>query len=47
MNIQLILYVAAAIILFVGAIIDPPRFGVVRCIALALGLVVLAQVVGR
>lgn len=45
MEIRLILYVLAAVILIVGAVFDHPRFGVTRCIALALGLVVLAQVV--
>lgn len=45
MDIRLLLYVLAAIILIVGAVFDHPRFGVIRCIALALGLVVLAQIV--
>lgn len=40
------LYVAAACVLVVGALLDPPKFSVIRCIALAMALVVLAQVVG-
>jgi hypothetical protein len=43
---QLILYVAAAIVLLVGAIIDSPRFNTIRCIALAGALLILAQIVG-
>ena len=38
-----ILYLVAAIVLIVGAVMDDPRFNVTRCIALALGLVVIAQ----
>lgn len=45
MNAQLILYVAAAITLILGAILDHPRFNVTRCIALGLALIVLAQVI--
>lgn len=45
MNAQVILYLAAAIVLLVGAIIDDSRFNVMRCIALALALIVLAQLV--
>ena len=45
MNAQVILYVTAAIVLLVGAIIDDSRFNVMRCIALALALIVLAQLV--
>jgi len=44
-NAQLLLYVAAAIVLLLGAVIDDPRFNVTRCIALALALLVLAQVI--
>lgn len=44
-NAQSALYLAAAIILLLGAVIDDPRFGVTRCIALALALIVLAQMV--
>lgn len=42
-NPQVLLYVAAVIVLVIGAIIDSPRFNVLRCIALALALIVLAQ----
>jgi hypothetical protein len=42
---QLALYLAATIVLILGAVIDPPRFNVTRCIALALALIVLAQLV--
>lgn len=44
---QFVLYLIAAIVLIVGAVVDDPRFGVTRCIALALGLIVLAQLVPR
>jgi drug/metabolite transporter (DMT)-like permease len=44
-NAQLLLYVAAAIVLLLGAVIDDPRFNVTRCIALAFALLVLAQVI--
>lgn len=43
---QLALYIAAVIVLLIGAAIDDPRFGVTRCIALAFGLVLMAQLVG-
>lgn len=42
-NPQVALYVAAMIVLLIGAIIDPPRFNVTRCIAAALALVIAAQ----
>lgn len=42
---QLALYIVAAIVLILGAILDDPRFNVTRCIALALGLVILAQII--
>lgn len=42
---QTALYIAAAIVLLLGAVIDDPRFNVTRCIALALALVILAQVI--
>jgi hypothetical protein len=45
MSAQFILYLAAALILFLGAILDHPRFGVMRCIALGLALVTLAQII--
>lgn len=45
MSAQLALYVAAVIVLLIGAIADPPQFGVMRCIALALALVIAAQLV--
>lgn len=45
MNAQLILYVAAAIVLLLGAVLDDSRFNAIRCIALALALVILAQIV--
>lgn len=45
MNAQLILYVAAAVVLLLGAVVDDPRFNTIRCIALALALIVLAQIV--
>ena len=46
MNAQFILYLAAAIVLIIGAVIkDHPRFNVTRCIALGLALVILAQIV--
>lgn len=45
MNVQVFLYVVAALVLLLGAIIDDARFSVVRCIALALALIVLAQLV--
>lgn len=44
-NAQVALYVAAVIVLLLGAIIDPPKFSVTRCIALALALVIAAQLV--
>lgn len=47
MNTQLLLYFAAIVVLFIGAIADPPRFNVTRCIALAFALLVIAQIVGR
>lgn len=37
------LYVAAMIVLLLGAIIDPPKFNVTRCIAPALALIIAAQ----
>lgn len=43
---QMALYIAAVVVLVIGAIVDDPRFNVTRCIALALGLVLLAQLVG-
>lgn len=43
MSAQLILYVAAAIVLLIGAIADPPQFNVTRCMALALALIIAAQ----
>ena len=42
---QFILYLVAAIVLIIGAVVDEPRFNVTRCIALALALVILAQLV--
>lgn len=42
-NAQVALYTAAVIVLLIGAIIDPPKFGVMRCIAVALALVIEAQ----
>lgn len=42
---QLALYLAAAIVLLLGAVIDDTRFNVTRCIALAMALVVLAQLI--
>lgn len=42
-NVQLIFYVAAVCVLLVGAIINPDKFNVTRCIALALALVLIAQ----
>lgn len=44
MGAQLVLYVAAMIVLLVSAIIDPPQFNVHRCIALA--LIIAAQLPG-
>lgn len=44
-SMQLALYIVAAIVLILGAILDDPRFNVTRCIALALGLVILAQII--
>lgn len=41
-NPQVILYLAAFIVLIIGAL-DHPRFSAIRCICLALALVVLAQ----
>lgn len=46
MNAQTVLYLAAAVVLILGAVIDDPRFNVTRCIAFALALLVLAQLVG-
>jgi hypothetical protein len=43
---QIALYIAAAIILLLGSIIDDPRFSVTRCIALAGALLILAQLIG-
>lgn len=43
---QLALYIIAALVLIIGAVVDDARFNVTRCIALALGLVVVAQLVG-
>lgn len=45
MNAQFALYVAAAITLIFGAVLDHPRFNVTRCIALGLALIVIAQVI--
>lgn len=42
---QLALYIVAAIVLILGAVLDDPRFNSIRCIALALGLVILAQII--
>lgn len=42
---QFILYLAAAIVLLLGAVIDDTRFNVTRCIALAMALLVLAQLI--
>lgn len=42
---QTALYIAAAIVLSLGAVIDDSRFSVTRCIALAMALIVLAQLV--
>jgi hypothetical protein len=42
---QLLLYSAAAIVLLFGAVIDDTRLNATRCIALAMALVVLAQIV--
>lgn len=42
---QLVLYLAAAIVLLLGAVIDDPRFSVTRCIALAGALLILAQLI--
>ena len=44
-TIQITLYVVAALVLIVGAAIDDARFNVMRCIALALALIVLAQLI--
>lgn len=44
---QLALYVIAALVLLVGAAVDDARFSVTRCIALALSLLVLAQIVPK
>lgn len=46
-TVQIALYVVAALILLVGAAVDDPRFNVTRCIALALSLLVLAQIVPK
>ena len=45
MNAQFILYLAAALILLLGAALDHPRYNVTRCIALGLALIVLAQLI--
>lgn len=42
-NAQIWLYVGAMIVLLIGAIADPPKFNVTRCIALAFALLVAAQ----
>lgn len=42
---QIALYVTAALVLLIGAVVDDPRFNVTRCIAVALALLILAQVV--
>lgn len=42
-NPQVAIYIVAVCVLLLGAILDPPRFNVTRCIALALALLVLAQ----
>lgn len=42
-NAQIALYTAAIIVLLIGAIFDHSRFNVTRCIALALALILLAQ----
>lgn len=42
-TIPFMLYVAAMIVLLLGAIIDPLKFNVTRCIALALALIAAAQ----
>ena len=42
---QTAFYIAAAIVLLLGAIIDDSRFSVTRCMALAGALIVLAQLV--
>lgn len=43
---QTALYIAAAIVLLLGAVIDTPKFNVTRCIALAGALLILAQLTG-
>lgn len=45
MNAQVILYLAAAMALLVGAIIDDARFSVVRRIALGLAFIVPGSIV--
>lgn len=42
-NAQIVFYIVAVCVLLVGAILDPRRFNVTRCITLALALVLLAQ----
>lgn len=44
---QIALYVAAALVLLIGAALDDPRFNVTRCIAVGLALLILAQIVPR
>lgn len=42
---QIALYIAAAIVLLLGAVLDHKRFSTIRCIALAMALVILAQLI--
>lgn len=42
---QIALYIAAAIVLLLGAVIDDTRFNVTRCIALVGALIVLAHLI--
>lgn len=42
---QTALYIAAALTLLLGAVIDDSRFSVTRCMALAGALLVLAQLI--
>ena len=44
-NAQLILYVIA-FVCFLGGVLDHPRVSGVRCIALGLALLVIAQITG-
>lgn len=44
-NAQLVLYIAAAVVLLLGAVLDHPRFNTIRCIALGMALIVLAQII--